>query len=188
VSVDRDQPLIRSASDLGPEAQAQLLEHLAQSGNFVEACALARTTAAAVRRRVKDDPVFAEALATAWDDFKDGVLLPEAKRRAVEGTKKGVYYRGEIGKDEHGQPAYERQFSDALLIRLLEVHDPRFRPHQVVETRQGPQASDLDDLSPEAQARLEAFLEQRAADEQKKHPNGPLPTPPPPPEAPPELD
>jgi hypothetical protein len=162
------EPLINQAADLGPAAQAALLEHIARRGNLVEACALARTSPRVVRARAKQDQVFAEALRDAWDDFKDGVLLPEAQRRAVQGTRKGVYYRGELGKDENGQPAYEHQFSDALLIRLLEVLDPRFRPHSVIETKNEPKAADIDALSPEARARLEAFLEQRVADEKAK--------------------
>ena len=160
----QDNPLIDRQDGFGPAAQAVLLAELARSGNLVHAAALAKTSARIVRRRAKEDEVFAEALQEAWDDFRDGVVIPEAKRRAVEGTLEGVYYRGEPAKNDDGKPAYQRRFSDALMIRLLEVLDPRFRPHQVVETRPGPQASDLDALSPEARAKLEAFLEQRAAD------------------------
>lgn len=93
------------------------------------------------------------------------MLIPEAQRRAVEGTREGVFYRGELGRDEAGQPAYQRRFSDALLIRLLEKHDPSFRPHQVVENRPaGPRPEDLDALSPAARAALEEFLRLRARD------------------------
>lgn len=183
---DPDPPFVNHADAFGPRLQAELLAHLARTGDLLKACGLVRTTTRAVRQRAKDDPVFAEALANAWADFRDGVLIPEAHRRAVEGTRKGVYYRGELGRDENGEPAYERQFSDALLIRLLEKHDPTFRPHQVVEnTTNGPGPADLATLSPEARAKMEALLEQLAKDDPK---HGQLPPTPPSPQAPPDLD
>jgi hypothetical protein len=157
--------VISHAQDLLPQAQAELLSHLAKTGNLLEACALARTSPKVVRTRAKDDAAFAEAIQDAWDDYRDGVVIPEAHRRAVSGTRKGVYYRGELGKNEHGEPAYEHNYSDALLIRLLEVLDPRFRPHQIVESRPGPGPADLATLSPEARARMEALLEQLAKDQ-----------------------
>jgi len=160
-----------AAADLDPEQQVVILEHVAQSGNLKEAAALARTTTGTVRRRARNDPIFAEALAEAWDDFKDGVLLPAARQRAVDGIEEGVYYRGEPARDSAGVPAKVKKYSDALLLRLLEVHDPRFRPHSVQEPRQTPVGPEtLDALSPAAREKLEAFLQQRIRDDAQLSP------------------
>jgi hypothetical protein len=157
------------AANLGPQAQLIFLEHLSQSGDLPIAAAQAGTTASAVRARIRQDPVFAAAVHDAWEDFKDGPLMRAARERAITGVEEGVYYRGEPARDETGKPAKVRKFSDAILLRLLEVLDPRFRPHSVQEVRQpsiGPEA--LDDLTPAARQALEAFLEQRAKDEDAK--------------------
>jgi hypothetical protein len=148
-----------SASRLTPEDQVVLLEHVAQSGNLRAAAALVGTTQQAVRALAKKDPTFAEELQTAWADFRDGVLLVEAHRRAVDGVVEGVYYRGVPTVDEHGRPAKVSHHSDALLIRLLEVHDPRFRPHSVQEVKHSQPELDLEKLTPEQRAKLEELLE-----------------------------
>jgi hypothetical protein len=65
-----------------------------------------------------------------WNAIQDAAaqtLEDEAVRRAVEGCKRAIYYRGKrvyagTGKDR--KPVYELEFSDQLLINLLR----RFRP------------------------------------------------------------
>lgn len=65
-----------------------------------------------------------------WDQIQDAAaqtLEDEAVRRAVQGCKRAIYYRGKrvyagTGKDR--KPVYELEFSDQLLIHLLR----RFRP------------------------------------------------------------
>jgi Spy/CpxP family protein refolding chaperone len=148
-----------SASRLTPEDQVVLLEHVSQSGNLRAAAALVGTTQQAVRELARRDPSFADEMQAAWADFRDGILMVEAHRRAVDGVEEGIYYRGVPTTDEHGRPAKLRHHSDTLLIRLLEVHDPRFRPHSVQEVKHSQPELDLEKLTPEQRAKLEALLE-----------------------------
>lgn len=155
--LQRAQPTPQSR--LGPEEQIALLDLLRKSGDIGAACRLVGTTTAACRERARRDPEFAAALAEAREDYKDEVLLPEAQRRAVEGVVRRVYYKGEQATNKDGSPAEQMEFSDAILLRLLEVYDHRFRPRSVHELRQAPvEARDLDLLTPEARAKAEELL------------------------------
>lgn len=161
-----------TSTDLVPAVQIQVLQHLAQLGDLSKAAALSGTTMSAVRQRAKDDEEFATALEGAWADYRDAVLIPAAAKRAVEGVWEPAYYRGGPARDHVGgpecragtcacPPGGKRNYSDALLLRLLEVLDPRFRPHKVIESSQPIVGQrDLDALSPEARAKLESFLAQ----------------------------
>jgi len=171
---------ITGPASLTPLAQSIIVEEIARTGNLVAAAAAAHTTTRVVRQRTETDPEFAEALREAWNDFRDGVLVPEAHRRAVMGTRKGVYYKGERAQERDGSEATIVEYSDSLLIRLLERHDPKFRPHHVVEANAGPKASDLDDLTPEERQTLEQLLLARA---RRLGQAPPATAPPPPPTA-----
>lgn len=154
-----------SRNQLSPEVCAKVLDVIAARGNLSEAARAAGVTMAQVHDLRRADSEFALAYDGAWEAYKDAVLIPEAARRAVEGVERGQYYRGVPTLDEHGRPVRERHHSDALLLRLLEVFDHRFKPHHVTEVREAPVgAQDLDALSPAARARLEAFLDQRQRD------------------------
>lgn len=62
-----------------------------------------------------------EAFAAAWDDAIEAAtdaLELEARRRAVEGTDRPVFYQG-------GEVGYVREYSDTLLIFLLKAHRPK---------------------------------------------------------------
>ena len=62
-----------------------------------------------------------------WEEIQDAAaqtLEDEAVRRAIEGCRRAVYYRGEPVIDSQGNPIYELEFSDGLLTTLLK----RFRP------------------------------------------------------------
>ena len=59
----------------------------------------------------------------------------------------------------------KNRYSDAILLRLIEAMDPAFRPHKVVEQRPAFDPRDIDALSPDARAKLEAFLEQLELDQ-----------------------
>jgi len=63
-----------------------------------------------------------EKFAQDWDDAEAAavheVLEPEAMRRAVEGVKKPIYYKGQLVGEE-------LVYSDSLLIRLLEAGNKR---------------------------------------------------------------
>jgi len=152
-------PEPRRSLDLVPAVQALVCEVLETTGDLGKAARAAGTTLSAIRAAAARDPSFSEALELAVTNWKDSVLIPEAARRAVEGAEKGVYYQGKQVLDEEGKPVVERVYSDGLMLRLLEVLDPRFRPHSVTERRDAPTAAAIDNLLPEQRRRFDAFVE-----------------------------
>lgn len=155
-----DVPIVRRNTQalITPDVQALICERIAATGNLADAAAVALTTPAVIRRRAERDEAFAEALRTAWQDFKDLVLIPAATSRAVQGVRRGVYYKGQIARDEHGEPVYEQHYSDQLLLKLLEVLDPRFRTHTVQEIKAQVGPAQIDELTPEQKRKLEDLL------------------------------
>ena len=70
-----------------------------------------------------------EDFAAQWDDaLGEGVdlLEAEARRRAVTGVEKPVYYKGKV-------VGSTTKYSGKLLMFLLKAHDPKFRDGVKVE-------------------------------------------------------
>jgi hypothetical protein len=73
------------------------------------------------------DAEFAQAWDAALESFL-GELEHELVRRALEPPKRGVYHQGKlIDVEENRAPA------DKLLLRLLERHDPEWRPGRTID-------------------------------------------------------
>ena len=89
-------------------------------------------------------------------------------RRAKDGTAKPVLYKGrQVYVD--GEPLYEHQHSDTLLMFLLRAYDrEKFGDRQVLELKLEDWDGDLTKLSVESQERLLAGLEARIALEEAK--------------------
>lgn len=98
------------------EWEPVFLETLAQNCNVKAACASAGIERSTAYKRRKADNDFAES----WDDaIDDGVdaLAAEARRRAAEGTRRGIWHQGvRVGE--------EIEYSDTLIIFLLKAHRP----------------------------------------------------------------
>lgn len=85
-------------------------------GNVTAACQAVKIGRTAAYRWRDEDADFAEH----WDEITDAVLDEmeiEARRRAVEGTDKPVFYKGDVC-------GYIREFSDTLLIFALKAGRP----------------------------------------------------------------
>lgn len=93
----------------GERFLAQLEEH----GLINTAARAVGTTAKQVERVAENNDEFAEHLRQSLEISND-ILEAEARRRAVVGIDKGVYYQG-------GLVTTEKQYSDTLLIKLLEA-------------------------------------------------------------------
>ena len=97
------------------------LKALEQSGKPNEAAELAGFKGTGyLRNRKSKDKDFSDAwdaaVMAAYDKLED-----EAVRRARDGVDKGVYYKGE-------EVAKEKQYSDTLMVKLLEAGNPeKFR-------------------------------------------------------------
>lgn len=99
-----------------PEVRARFLRNLRDTGNVsvsARAVGVSPGHMRVLRTREPDfDADWAEAEMEAADALEE-----EARRRAVKGTAKGIYHKGAL-------VARERQYSDQLLIRLLEANKP----------------------------------------------------------------
>jgi len=96
------------------------LAELAQTASVSAACQAARVSRTIAYRRRAANQAFAESWSDALEEALDALEL-EARRRAVEGVERPVYYKGQ----ECGRI---RRYSDSLLIFLLKAYRPwKFR-------------------------------------------------------------
>jgi hypothetical protein len=127
-----------------------------QSGIITTAAEIADVHRCTVWKWQQEDKEFAEAMAKAESQAAD-YLEQEARRRAIEGTLKPVFYKG----DECG---YIREYSDTLLIALLNAKKPEqfhFRAaHEVTGKNGGPiEVRNYDNLTDtEIEQRIQEIL------------------------------
>lgn len=93
------------------------LAELAETCNITEACRVAKVARGTVYVHKKADPSFAAAWADAVEQGVEALEL-EARRRAMKGTSRPVFYMGV----ECGQV---QEYSDTLMIFLLKAHRPK---------------------------------------------------------------
>jgi len=78
----------------------------------------------------RDDPAFAVRWQNALEE-SDSKLLIEARRRAIEGTDRGIFQQGKRVFDHDGKPATHKEYSDRILELILKA---RF-PNEYIERR-----------------------------------------------------
>lgn len=111
-------PANRSILQPMNDAQKTLfLISLRETGLEATSARAAGVRMAAVKRAYEEDAAFAEECQDAMDLWADR-LEEEARRRAVEGVEKGIYYQGAL-------VAHEQQYSDTLLAKLLTGRRPQ---------------------------------------------------------------
>lgn len=110
----------RRTDEFDKAKRRRFLETLAETGIVAQACAASGISWAQACRTWEKSPAFRAAWRMALDQATD-TLEAEARRRAVEGWEKPVFYQG--------QPVGAiREYSDSLLMFLLRAHRPeRFR-------------------------------------------------------------
>lgn len=161
---------------LTAERKAVFLRELARHGVAAEAARVASphtterhgalSTFLSERNR---DPQFAADWAGAVEQA-NAALECEAWRRAVEGTPRGVFQKGERVMDHDGQPATEQQYSDRLLEVLLRSRlSDRYGDKKQIEVRGRVDVrsvtlsiADLQALSPEQRGQLARIMERIA--------------------------
>lgn len=103
----------------------QLLEVLRDKGTFATAAEAVGMTTEGVRSYRKRHPDFDQECKEAIEHYAAS-LEHEAHRRAVLGTTRPVFYRGEeVGSIQ--------EYSDRLLELMLKRHIPAFRDHSQVD-------------------------------------------------------
>ncbi len=107
---------------LTPDAREKFLEKIRENGNITLAAALvgvSRQRAYQIRDKDKE-------FAKSWDEaieIATDNLEHEARRRAMQGTVKPVYYKGQVC-------GYMQEYSDKLMDTLLAAHRPgKYRPN-----------------------------------------------------------
>ena len=108
----------------------KFLAELGATGNVTAACEASGVAQAEACRRRGEDAAFAAEWEAALEEAADALEL-EARRRALEGTEKPVFYGGE----ERGRI---REYSDSLLLALLKAVRPeKFRDRLEGSGREG---------------------------------------------------
>ena len=145
-----NQSIDRLESPLTPERISIFLENLARCGIAVEAARAASPhsrhidgAASSFYGLKRRDPHFSAQWAQALE-VADGALLAEARRRAVDGVDRRLFFKGERIYDvdpETGErvPVSEKEHSDRLLELLLKARFPRlFVERRAIEHHQAP--------------------------------------------------
>lgn len=88
----------------------------AKVGNVTAAAKISKCDRTHVYKWLKDDPEFVKAFEEAGNEATEHLEI-EARRRAVEGTEKPVFHKGEVC-------GTIREYSDTLLIFLLKGRKP----------------------------------------------------------------
>lgn len=95
----------------GDKEKMLFLDNLALYGNKSRACRLVGISVSTMRRHLKNDPEFAEAVEDCLEGVADE-LETAAYQRAVEGVKEDIIYNGQVVGER-------TVYSDSLLKTLL---------------------------------------------------------------------
>lgn len=104
---------------INEDSKLRFLEELAKHGGIMRAAEKAEIAYNSLLNHRKKCPLFDSAVLRAQKRFGES-LESEAYRRAVEGTKRPVYYKGEV-------VGHILEFSDRMLELLLKKNVPEFR-------------------------------------------------------------
>lgn len=111
-------PNQRQAFKVSKARREKFLEVLSQTGKVIVAAKAAGYSNSTYLQNLKrQDPEFKKAWELAVDVAVSDILEPEAQRRAIDGVKKDIYYKGKV-------VGFEQQYSDGLLQFLLKGNAP----------------------------------------------------------------
>jgi hypothetical protein len=139
---DRATKVQRQAPHLTTAQRLKRLEfaaHYATTGNLTLSAQAVGISRQSHYLWLESDPEYATAFAEA-DAKACDLLEAEARRRAIEGLPKYKFHEGKpVLHPETGEPYYERDYSDTLLIFLLKGLRPdkyRDAPPQLINAQQ----------------------------------------------------
>lgn len=125
-----------SATELpkSPPKQAAFLAAYAVSGLIGKAAKAAGCDRSSHQYWLDNDPEYPAKFSSAQDDANE-VLEAEARRRAVQGTERMKFYKGEPIIDPRTKKPYiEHEYSDRLLELGLKAHLPeKYTDRQKIE-------------------------------------------------------
>lgn len=105
----------RKFKPLTHQVKNKICKLIEETGDWRVAVAAVGVSRIAFRNALKKDVQLAERIEMAEANYL-GELEAEARRRAVEGVEKGIYYKGD-------RIATEREYSDKLLDKLMAAAD-----------------------------------------------------------------
>lgn len=109
-----------------PETEVAFFEKLANTGSVWAACRLVGCPRSTAYYRRDDDEAFAAvwgaAIKVAVARFEHHAII-----RGTVGVEEPVFGTLPGDKAGSGVVGYKKRYSDALLVRVLEAHDPRYR-------------------------------------------------------------
>lgn len=140
-----EQPQRARAGRFTTGMKRRFIDTLCHTGNVSEACRIAGVARPTAYEHRKTDEEFREAWGMALEEAAD-LLEAEARRRAVDGVERPIYQGGEL-------VGTERQYSDQLLIRLLEAHKPeKYRHRQETQVVDDPLQNILEHIDGQSAA------------------------------------
>lgn len=110
--------------------QNRLLEQFEKTGQLLHSLDTCKVPRTSHYDWLKTDPVYAERFANAKQRICD-IMEEEAKRRAIQGTKKPVFHKGEI-------VGHINEYSDLLLIFLMKANMPEKYRERLEHSHSGP--------------------------------------------------
>lgn len=107
-----------------PEAKARFIATVVATDNLSAALRAVNISRTTLSRHLQEDPDFAAALAEARDEAADE-LEGIVRRRAMEGTTKRLWHKGEPVMDpQTGEQAVEVEYNVARELALLKAAKP----------------------------------------------------------------
>src|SRR5262249_20625160 len=114
-------------------ARARLfIQVYVQTWSVAEAAKRSGTSRAAHYKRMERDPRYKAEFEDCEEIIRD-TIREEIRRRAIEGIKRPMMYKGVQCRDENGQLMYLTEYSDYLLLQLARAHCPEFRDKLAVD-------------------------------------------------------
>lgn len=113
-----------------PKKRAMLAAYVTTGGSVLAACKAAKVGRTTHYQWLAEDEVYAEAFEQAKAQAGE-TLEAEAIRRAMKGTRKGIYHLGV-------RTSYEMVYSDTLLIFLMKGNMPEKYRERISQEVSGP--------------------------------------------------
>lgn len=118
--------------------QRRFLACLAICGSLTTAARWAKISRQAHYNWLRDDPEYSPKYEDALRKSAD-TLADEAVRRGREGIRKPIWYKGKVC-------GYETEYSDQLLLRMLEARRPDLFSTRVKNEHSGPDGVPLEPI------------------------------------------
>lgn len=102
------------------------LKELRKHGFVIRASKTVGVARATVYKWLATDPKFADQFRESEDSITE-ICESAAMERGIQGVKRPVLHNGRQVRDSQGNPLFEVNYSDGLLIALLKARSPKYK-------------------------------------------------------------